>query len=145
MNEDFNKAAEKAVKELRQEQAIKSIYGDVSLTSAPVDPENPGFDSLLGALEAVHNKTQPLEILDKYYAALSESNNAKKDELREALKSAPENADKLKIILTTLDLVTVLLESVKTYSKDPNIENMGECVSLFLTVTDKINKVRAAI
>ena len=36
------------------ENEIKNMYGNVSLQSAPVDPENPDFSSLLGALEEVY-------------------------------------------------------------------------------------------
>ena len=48
------------------ENEIKNIYGNVSLNSAPIDVENPDYNSLLGAMEAVYNQREPMDVLIRY-------------------------------------------------------------------------------
>ena len=53
------------------EDEIKERYGDTPLVSGPVDPDNPTFDSLLGALKAVYTGERGMDILVKYHHGLS--------------------------------------------------------------------------
>lgn len=123
------------------ENEIRNIYGNVSLNSAPVDPENPDFSSLLGALEEVYNQKQPMEVLVKYYEVLNAKNDENRNNLTEILKQNPPNADQFRISMATLDIIAVMLAAVKKYTEEPTIENMGEAVNLLLVSMDKVNKV----
>ncbi len=124
------------------ENEIKNMYGNVSLQSAPVDPENPDFSSLLGALEEVYNQKQPMEVLVKYYDVLNARNDEQRHNLAVYLAQNPPNADQFKISMATLDIIAVMLAAVKKYTEEPTIENMGEAVNLLLISMDKVNKVQ---
>lgn len=126
------------------EAAIKERFGDVSLKSAVPNEENPAFDSLLSAMESVHTGKSPMSLLTKYYEVLTSQNNENKARLQASLKDNPDD-NNTKIVLGSLELVTVMLEKIKKYTDEPTPDNMADAVSIFLTVMDKVNKVRAAI
>ena len=127
------------------EEAIKKIYGNVSLTSAPIDVENPDYNSLLGVLEAVHTNKEPMSVLYIYYEALSSKNDKNKENLSEILKTNPPNADQLRITRTVLDFISVMLDAIKKYIDDPSDENMAEALNLLLITMDKVSKVMGVL
>lgn len=123
------------------EEAIRKIYGNVNLMSAPIDIENPDYNSLLGVLEAVHTHKEPMSVLYIYHEALSSKNDTNKEKLVELLKTNPPNADQLRITRTVLDFISVMLDAVKKYMDDPTDENMAEALNLLLITMDKVTKV----
>ena len=127
------------------EEAIKKIYGNVTLTSAPIDIENPDYNSLLGVLEAVHTNKEPMSVLYTYYEALSSKNDKNKENLSEILKTNPPNADQLRITRTVLDFISVMLDAIKKYIDDPTDENMAEAINLLLITMDKVSKVMGVL
>ncbi len=122
------------------ENEIKNIYGNVSLNSAPIDVENPDYNSLLGAMEAVYNQREPMDVLIRYYEVLNARNEEGKHSLAMILAQDPTNSE-LRITMSTLDILSVMLGAVKKYTEEPTLENMGEAVNLLLISMDKVNKV----
>lgn len=124
-------------------ERIKAQYGNVSLESAPVNAENPGFDSLLSALEAVHTGKEDKSLLQKYYTALVAQNNESINHLKEILND--ENIDKINIALTAMGMVGIMLDTIPDYIAEPTDEKMGITVSLLLNAMDKVEVAKAAI
>ncbi len=118
---------------------IKEQYGDVSLESAPIDPENPAFNSLLSALEAVHTGKADISLLEKYYTALSAQIRESRESLR--AKKNDENADRVEIAIAAIELTDAMLDMVKNYIAKPTPENMAIAVSQLLQCMGFINNV----
>jgi hypothetical protein len=121
----------KSVAEYPNRDLIEERYGEISLSSDPVDPENPSFSSLLGALKAVHTGEMRMEVLQKYHTVLSvqldESRRAIEDleipvELEEAAR------DQMNMARGALDIVRVALDMVKKYIGAPSNEAMADCL-----------------
>jgi len=125
------------------EQKIRDQFGDVSLQSAPVNAENPGFDSLLSALEAVHTGKEDRSLLNRYYEVLKAQNNESKADLT-AMKTE-ENKDMINIAMTSLDLVDIMLDTIPEYLTEPTDENMAKTVSLLLTTMNQVEAVKAML
>ena len=125
------------------EQKIRDQFGDVSLQSAPVNAENPGFDSLLSALEAVHTGKEDRSLLNRYYEVLKAQNNESKADLT-AMKTE-ENKDMINIAMTSLDLLDIMLDTIPEYLTEPTDENMAKTVSLLLTTMNQVEAVKAML
>jgi hypothetical protein len=115
--------------------AIQKLYGAFPLTSAPVDPEHPTFDSLLGALEAVHRGTMGMNVLESYHVSLSVQLQGAKAKV--AGRATEGDSIDLRIsghqmAATVLDLVQAMLESVDEYIQAPNDERMASVLNLLM-------------
>ncbi|HPZ07695.1 MAG TPA: hypothetical protein PL110_06255 [Candidatus Eremiobacteraeota bacterium] len=133
---------------LSSEEQIKEKYGNVSLESAPVDPNNPTFDSLLGALKEVFSGNSSMDVLVKYHKGLSKQLEDSKKALEnieteevdgvseEYKKTAKEQRD---ISLGALTITRSTLDLLKVYIDHPSRENMANCIDSLLT-TQRIMK-----
>lgn len=121
--------------EYTQAEELRARYGDVNVMSAPVDPENPGFDSLLGALKAVHMGEMGMDVLVRYHEVLMQQVAAS----RATITSLPEPegmegmaADQVALALSSLSLVQAMLDSVALYIENPSQERVAVCVDRLL-------------
>jgi len=117
------------------EDNIREMYGDVSLESAPVDPENPTFNSLLGALKAVHTGEMEMAVLEKYHEGLSKQleqsiKNIESMEIPEGYKEITE--EQMRLSRGSLDMVQMMLDHMEKYIDEPCMENMAPCVQLHM-------------
>ena len=119
-----------------------NILEQSELYSAPINLENPDYDSLLGVLEGVYNGKEPMETLVRYYEVLSEKTNLEIAGIQAAISQNPPHVDSLRIFAASWQIVSIMLESVKTYIDNPGKENMQSAVSLLIDAMDKINKIR---
>ena len=124
-------------------EKIKAQYGNVSLDSAPVNAEDPGFDSLLSALEAVHTGKEDKSLLQTYYTALKEKNNESRNHLKEMLNE--DNRDKISIALTTMDMVDIMLDTIPDYLDNSTDDKMAITLGLLMTTMDKVETARALL
>lgn len=118
---------------------------DPSMMSAPVNLENPGFDSLLSALKAVHTGEMGMDVLHRYHPALKSQLEAS----RQHILSIPEPAgfegldrDQRNTALGSLAVVGALLDQLARYIDAPTQENVGACVDLVLQSQRMTNDVR---
>lgn len=116
-------------------ELVKERYGDVSLESAPVDPANPSFASLLSAMKEVHTGALPLEVLERYHHQLSRQLADSKQSI--AATPVPEEhgqavSDQIKISLGALDIVQAMLDLLERYIQWPSQEQMAACVDALL-------------
>jgi len=115
--------------------AIGEIYGDVPLTSEPVDPEHPTFDSLLGALEGVHRGALAMNVLQAYHQSLSkqlQDSKAKVASLQAPVDTSAPELTGQRMAVTVLDLVAAMLDSVDEYIRNPGQETMASTLNLLL-------------
>ncbi|MCD4784543.1 MAG: hypothetical protein K8T10_12040 [Candidatus Eremiobacteraeota bacterium] len=118
--------------EMTIEEKLKERYGDTPLVSAPVDPDNPAFDSLLGALKAVHTGEMEMEVLVKYHRELSKQLEESRKDL-ESMKVADEAGEVKDLSIGSLDIVRVTMGLIGDYIEDPTDEKMADCVDSLLT------------
>ena len=104
---------------------------DLTMTSAPVDPENPGFDSLLGALKGFHEGEYGKDVLEKYHTSLQSHLNESKSFIQdmEIHEETRETRDKA---LGSLGMVQMMLDSLKAYIESPNPDTLASCVQSLL-------------
>lgn len=119
---------------------------DPSTMSAPVNVENPGFDSLLSALKAVHTGEMEMDVLRRYHPALT----AQLEASRQYILSMPEpegfeglDRDQRNVALGALAVVGAMLDQLARYIEAPTQENVGACVDLLLKSQRMTNDVRS--
>ncbi|MGV8122137.1 MAG: hypothetical protein AB2L14_20440 [Candidatus Xenobiia bacterium LiM19] len=130
------------------ENRVKELYGDVPLTSGPVDPDNPTFDSLLGALEAVHKGLQPMNTLSAYHRGLSSQLTAQKAAMEEHKKNQGDNeaaASQVQMAIAALDMVQMTLDSLERYIAAPSQEQMAETLHLLLQSMGHVRNMHAML
>lgn len=117
------------------------------MMSAPVNPDHPTFDSLLGALKAVYTGERGMEVLVRYHAALSEEVTASRAAIMALPGPPPEleglGDDQRRVALSSLDVVRAMLDFLQRYIQDPSRENMAACVDLLLQSQRMVQDVRA--
>jgi hypothetical protein len=120
---------------MASEDPIKERYGEISMESGPVDPENPTFASLLGALKAVATGEMEMDVLIKYHDGLS----MQLDDSRESIENMPipeefkEIATENKnVAIGSLDIIQIMLDLLEKYIQEPSKENLGACVDSLL-------------
>ena len=118
-----------------QAEELRARYGDINPMSAPVDPDNPGFDSLLGALKAVHTGEMGMDVLVRYLEALS----AQLATSRQAITSLPEPegmeglaSDQVAMALSSLAMVQAMLDALARYIEQPSQQAVAVCVDRLL-------------
>ena len=133
---------------MADEEKIKQIYGNVSLSSGPVDPNNPTFDSLLGALKAVSSEEMPMDVLVKYHKGLSRQLSASRKSI-EAMPVPDEFEDVVseqrKMTLASLDVTQTMLDFLEIYIKAPSKENLAFCVERLLNCQNLVNTVHGLL
>jgi len=117
------------------EDKIRELYGEVSLESSPVDPENPTFNSLLGALKAVHTGEMEMHVLEKYHEGLSKQleqsiKNMESMEIPEGYKEITE--EQIRLGRGSLDMVQMMLDLLEKYIEEPCMENMAKGIFALL-------------
>lgn len=118
---------------------------DPSMMSAPVNVENPGFDSLLSALKAVHTGEMGMDVLRRYHSALS----AQLETSRQHILNIPVpegfeglDTDQRNMTLGALAVTRAMLDQVARYVDAPTQENVAGCVDLLLQSQRMTNDVR---
>lgn len=129
-----------------REQELRARYGDVNVMSAEVNPENPGFDSLLGALKAVHTGEMGMDVLVRYHEALGEQLAASRDTITHLPE--PEGmegvaADQVALALSSLAMVQAMLDALARYIEEPSQERVGIVVDRLLQSQRIIRDVNA--
>ncbi len=130
------------------ESRIREQYGDVPLTSGPVDPDHPTFDSLLGALEAVHKGLKPMGVLIAYHSGLSSQLTEQKGAMEEHKKKQGDNeaaASQVQMAIAALDLVQMMLDSVERYIQAPSQQQMAETLHLLLQSMGHVRNIHAML
>lgn len=122
-----------------QEQIMEK-YGSEPLVSAPVDPDNPAFDSLLGALKEVHTGTRSMDVLVKYHTELSKQLDESREFIK-AMEDREETRDTRDISIGSLNILQVTMNLIADYIKNPTNENMADCLESFLTSRGIMNYV----
>lgn len=106
-------------------------YGEIPLISAPVDPDHPTFNSLLGALKAVHTGEMGMDVLVKYHSALSQ-------QLAESRKSIEEMdvsegvREARNLSLGAIAMTQVALDMIEKYIQEPSQDRMADCLQSLL-------------
>ena len=118
---------------------------DTSMMSAPVNLENPGFDSLLSALKAVHTGEMGMDVLRRYHPALKSQLEASRQHILSI--AVPEgfegfDTDQRNMALGALAVTGALLDQLARYIDDPTPENVAACVELLLQSQRVTNDVR---
>ena len=104
---------------------------DISMTSSPVDPDNPGFDSLLGALKAVHEGEMEMEGLRKYHVGLQSQLNNSRDFIAN-MEIHDETRQTRDMALGALGITQLMLDLLQKYIDDPNPNTLAACVQSLL-------------
>jgi len=104
---------------------------DMPMTSGPVDPENPTFDSLLGALKACHEGEMGMDVLEKYHVELSRQLEESREYFKnmEITEVIQETRD---MCLGSLGIVKITMDTLKAYIEKPAPETLGACVQSLL-------------
>lgn len=104
---------------------------DLDYTSAPVDPDNPGLDSLLSALKGFHEGNVSADILRKYHKVLSvQLENSRKN--IEAMQVTEAAQDTKNLSIGALAFLGETLDRLNDYIDAPGPENLGNCVESFM-------------
>ncbi len=104
---------------------------DLNMMSAPVDPDNPGFDSLLGALKAFHEGQMDMDGLKKYHTGLqSQLNNSRY--FITGMEIHAETKNTRDMALGALGITQMMLDMLKNYIDDPNPNTLAACVQSLL-------------
>jgi len=119
------------LKKSLEEEIIKE-YGDLPLVSAPVDPENPTFDSLLGALKGVHTGEMDMEVLVKYHRGLTRQLDESINDI-ENMKISDETTETRDKCIGAINIVKITMDLLDNYIKNPSPEAMGQLVQSLLT------------
>ena len=111
-----------------------------------VDAEHPAFNSLLGALKAVHTGAMGMDVLERYHAALSRELHASRDailalDVPAEFRAATEAQTRISV--ASLDVVLTLLDAVARYVRQPSQENVAQCVDLLLQSQRVVRDVNA--
>jgi len=122
---------------LEKEALIKEKYGYAVLESGPVDPDNPTFASLLGAMQEAHYGNCDMDVLVKCHEGLSKQLEDSREFLKKTDKETPEEYKALveeqhRISLGALDIVQGTLDLIDRYIKNPSRELMATCVESLL-------------
>ena len=120
---------------MSHEDEIVKQYGDISLESAPVDPDKPTFNSLLGALKAVHTGEMEIEVLEKYHEGLSvqlENSIRNIDKIEAPEEYREKTEEQVNLAKGALSMVQMMLDHLEDYIENPCMENMAPCVQLLL-------------
>lgn len=110
-------------------QNIPSV--DVDYTSAPADPDNPAFDSLLDALRAHHEGEIGLDVLKTYHTELSKQLQHSRSNIQ-AMEVAPESQETKDISLGALTTVQDTIDRLDDYIREQNPQTLADCVSSLL-------------
>lgn len=111
---------------------IREEYGDEPLVSAPVDPENPSFDSLLGALRAVHTGEMHMDVLVRYHDELNRQ-LAESREFYENMEVDEYSREVRDLSLGSVNIIQITLNLLEEYIDDPTEEKMADCLDSLLT------------
>lgn len=104
------------------------------LTSGPVDPQNPTFDSLLGALKAAHEGELDSDGLRAYHDGLRKMVRESRAAI-EALdvpEEFVEARNQTRTSLGGLDILELTLDQVQRYLEEPGDQQMAACVNSLL-------------
>lgn len=115
-----------------------------SYNSAPVDPDNPGFDSLLSALKAFHEGEIGKPELEKYHTGLTAQLNQSRDFISN-MEVNEASIDTKNICLGSLDMVQTCLNALQELINNPSKENMGFCVQSLLDAKTAVEYVHEAL
>lgn len=107
-------------------------YGEVSLESAPADPRNPAWNSLLDCLRAVHEGELPLTALAEYHAALGRDLEARKAGLWASVPAGEDPSGDLALGLGALTVTGLVLDQIDRYLDEPVADRMAACVEMLL-------------
>lgn len=107
-------------------------YGEVSYESAPADPENPAWNSLLDCLRAVHEGQLPLTALEAYHSSLTDDLEARKAGLWASVPEGEDPSGDLALGLGALTVTGLVLDQIDQYLDEPTAERMGACVDMLL-------------
>lgn len=107
-------------------------YGEVSYESAPADPANPAWNSLLDCLRQVHEGTLPLQALADYHDLLADDLEARKAGLWASVPEGEDPSGDLALGLGALTVTGLVLDQVDRYLDEPTPERMGACVEMLL-------------
>jgi len=130
-----------------KEELFKEEYGDVPLESMPVDPDNPTFDSLLGALKAVYSGEMELSVLEKYHRELSRQLEVSRKNITGI--NIPEEfkeiaTPQMEMSIGALDIVQMTMDLLGAYIDDPTKEKMADCLVSLLnsqSVMRQLNQI----
>jgi len=113
----------------------RARYGDIETRSAPANPDDPGFDSLLDALRAVHTGELPMDVLVRYHDALGAQLAASRSAIL-AIEHPPEFRDvaeaQTRIVVGGLDVMGTVLHFLQRYIDEPTADNVGAVVDMLL-------------
>lgn len=104
---------------------------DITMTSSPVDPNNPGFDSLLGALKAVHEGKLGMQGLRKYHVGLQDQLNNSRDFIRD-MEIHDETRETRDMAMGAIAVTQIMLDLLQKYIDDPNPSTLAACVQSLL-------------
>jgi hypothetical protein len=116
-----------------------------SLLSGEVDPDAPSLGSLLSALEAVHTRVVPMEVLERYYQVLSEQAAASRAAIRELghleeLEHETAQA-RLAVALSSIGILELLLQGVRVYLDEPSDSKLAGCIQLYMVAAATAEQV----
>lgn len=129
----FRGAAER--RHTMEDEKIIADIDDNSMKSNPVNLENPGFDSLLSALKAVHTGEMGMDVLRRYHEGLTALLDSSRDDV--ASMEVPEQFKELidaqmRMTFAALDIVRVTLDFLRRYIDTPSDEAMAQCIDSFM-------------
>jgi hypothetical protein len=104
---------------------------DLDLTSAPVDPANPSFDSFLSALQAFHEGKVGADVLKKYHSVLT-AQVAKSESDIGRMKVSSDDEDFKNLSLGSLTLLRETLDRLHDYVSAPGPQTLAICIESFL-------------
>lgn len=104
---------------------------DLDMTSGPVDPDNPEFNSLMSALKAVHEGTMGMEVLVKYHTGLQQQLNNSRSFI-EGMSIHEETKQTRDMALGALGITQMMLDLLQKYIDNPNPATLGACVQSLL-------------
>lgn len=130
---------------LRKEQELtnREFNGEaaeVDYYSGIVDPDNPAFDSLLGALKAYSEGKADLDLLKKYHRGLTRQLEKSRTQIQE-MKLSGDSEEMRSLSLGSLDMLNVAMDRLEDYIENPNPQNLGICVSIFLDARGAVTYV----
>ncbi|MCE1248393.1 MAG: hypothetical protein LWY06_17265 [Firmicutes bacterium] len=117
---------------------------DLTYMSAPADANNPGFESLLSAMKAVHQGEADISLLQVYHDALTEQINDSRNEILD-MEVSETTKDTKNMSLGAINIVSFMLDSIKIYLDSPSPENMGICVNAYLDARGAVEYVHKVL
>jgi len=117
---------------------------DLTYMSAPADENNPGFESLLSAMKAVHQGEADISLLRKYHSVLTSQIDQSRNEIL-GMEVSESTRDTKNMSLGAINIVSFMLDSIKIYLDTPTPENMGMCVNAYLDARGAVEYVHKVL